>query len=184
MLWDRLFIPGKNCFRASPALSGVGVFALYGFFGDIPGAVSFILIISCILFVAEFLFLWAAFLNKCLGRGYGRTALSVIVVPLLIVGLRDPIHYVNDCLHLLLEQKRYEREIAALPNSVKGKFTTFDWSTGFAGGPATFLIYDESDEIALPMDKHTSRAGYEAGFGPDCAGKVTRLFSHYYVCTF
>jgi hypothetical protein len=64
------------------------------------------------------------------------------------------------------------------------RFRSFDWPTGLAGGPSTFLIFDESDEIALPFQQHTEDRSEVPGFTESCAGRVQHLQGHYYVCTF
>ena len=73
---------------------------------------------------------------------------------------------------------RFARDVTAVA------FAAYDWSVGFAGGPNTFLIYDATDEIALPYKLHKQPIAFERGFGDVCAGKVTHLLDHYYVCTF
>ncbi len=65
-----------------------------------------------------------------------------------------------------------------------GPFVGYDWSVGLAGGPATFLIYDVTDEIALPPELHKQPIAFEHGFGEICAGKVIHLLGHYYLCEF
>jgi len=63
-------------------------------------------------------------------------------------------------------------------------FQTFDWSIGLVSSGATFLIYDVTDEIALPLKLHTHPIASENGFGEECAGRVRHLLGHYYVCEF
>jgi hypothetical protein len=65
-----------------------------------------------------------------------------------------------------------------------GPFVGYDWSVGLAGGPATFLIYDVTDEIALPPELHKQPIAFEEGVGEICAGKVIHLLGHYCVCEF
>jgi|HubBroStandDraft_2_1064218.scaffolds.fasta_scaffold1134999_1 hypothetical protein len=63
-------------------------------------------------------------------------------------------------------------------------FATSDWSVGLITNRNTFLIYDVTDEIALPPKLHKQPIAFERGFGEICAGKITHLLGHYYICTF
>jgi hypothetical protein len=87
-----------------------------------------------------------------------------------------PLQYGPPC--ALVMSYRFARDVTAVA------FAAYDWSVGFAGGPNTFLIYDATDEIALPYKLHKQPIAFERGFGDVCAGKVTHLLDHYYVCTF
>ena len=60
----------------------------------------------------------------------------------------------------------------------------YDWSVGLAGGPNTFLLHDVTDEIELPMDRHGNPSNSKNEVENECAGRVRRMVSHYYVCTF
>jgi hypothetical protein len=114
-----------------------------------------------------------------------RAALTSVLAPTLCVALafpraRSPAHYV----HFLVTRHTYYAQITSLPGTPGHRFGSFDWSTGFAGGPSTFLIFDESDEIALPIQKHAAALSVELGFAESCAGRVQHLQGHYYVCSF
>jgi hypothetical protein len=110
-----------------------------------------------------------------------RAATSAMLALFAPVLLWSQINWAADCAHLGLAVG-----FGGGPASTADRsgFATYDWSTGLAGGPATFLIYDESDEIARPLALHQHPAASENGFGEDCAGRVRHLLAHYYVCNF
>jgi hypothetical protein len=69
------------------------------------------------------------------------------------------------------------------PNSLEGQnLAIYDWTTGYAGGPNTFLIHDVTDAIALPLTKVVPPAWRDYDLFAECAGKVQPLIGHYYVC--
>jgi len=106
-----------------------------------------------------------------------RMATSLLSAALLPLLLWRPIDWTAHTMHLAL---------AVWTNAVQpdGPFVGYDWSVGLAGGPATFLIYDATDEIALPPELHKQPIMFEQGFGEICAGKVIHLLAHYYVCEY
>ena len=106
-----------------------------------------------------------------------RMAASLLGAALLPLLLWRPIDWTAYSMHLALEVWTG----AIQPD---GPFVGYDWSVGLAGGPATFLIYDVTDEIALPPELHKQPIAFEQGFGEICAGKVIHLLGHYYVCEF
>jgi hypothetical protein len=145
-------------------------------FGIIFGLASLTPVIVIGLLVALIYFLW---------KRRWRAALTGVVAPTLCVALafplaRSPAHYI----HFLVTRHTYDAQITSLPGTPGHRFGSFDWSTGFAGGPSTFLIFDESDEIALPIQKHAADPSVELGFAESCAGRIQHLQGHYYVCTF
>jgi hypothetical protein len=106
-----------------------------------------------------------------------RMATSLLSAALLPLLLWKPIDWTAYTMHLGLAVWTG----AVQPN---GPFVGCDWSVGLAGGPATFLIYDVTDEIALPPELHKQPIAFEQGVGEICAGKVIHLLGHYYVCEF
>jgi hypothetical protein len=113
-----------------------------------------------------------------------RTAVSIFLIFLLPLILWSPINRVADLIHLGLTAGFGVGQLGVPSMSSGSNFAAYDWSVGLAGGPNTFLIHDVTDEIALPMAKHTHPSSSENGFGEKCADRVHRLESHYYVCTF
>lgn len=165
-----------------PALAALIAVAAVQFFCQLPGRVSFFLIplslfgygilLLVILGTATYRFI------KRRPRG-GTSSLLMLLLPIL---LWRPLNWVGDMAHLGLTV-RFGAGQLGTSKSDDGGFVVYDWSVGLAGGPNIFLIRDVSDEIALPMTQHTRPASSENGFGEDCAGKVSHLISHYYICT-
>jgi hypothetical protein len=149
----------------------------------LPGLISFALIpLSLLAYaLAAVTFLVSAVVLGV--RRRPRKAGSVIFALLAPILLWAPINWTADCLHLALTARFGVGYIGPSPNRDL-PFQTYDWSTGLAGGPATFLIRDETDDIALPLSMHKHPDVLEYGFGERCSGKVKHLLSHYYVCTF
>ena len=112
-----------------------------------------------------------------------RMAVSILVAVVLPALLWKPILWTADCLHLALTVGTGAGQLGRPPDP-DGPFVAYDWSVGFAGATYTFLIYDATDAIARvqPPAKRSTAAQRE--IFDECAGKVTHLLGHYYVCTF
>jgi hypothetical protein len=149
----------------------------------LPGLVSFVLIpLSWIIYGITFLVILAMAVY-CFVKNRPRRGCSVLLALLLPVLLWRPIAWAADVVHIGITTGFGGGQLGNSKPS-DGDFVVYDWSVGFAGGPNRFLIHDASDEIALPMAMHTRPSSSEDGFGEECAGKVRRLISHYYVCSF
>lgn len=166
------------------ALVSTAIVAILTLLCRLPGLVSFLIIpLSLVGYLAAPPALVAAsvwFAANKLPRK-AASALIALATPIL---LWVPINWAADCVHLGLTAGFGAGQIGAMSKPDGSKFAAYDWSTGLAGGPNTFLIHDDSDEIALPLARHKHPAASENGFGEDCAGKVKHLLAHYYVCTF
>ncbi len=150
----------------------------------LPGIVSFILIPLTVLgapFVGAGLLVVALVVAV---RRRPRMAVSILAAVILPVALWTPIRRTADYVHLALSVWTGAGQLGHSSRPDGGPFAIYDWSVGLAGGPNTFLIYDMTDEIALPPKLHKQPLASEQGFGEDCAGKVSHLLGHYYVCTF
>jgi len=147
-------------------------------FGTITGISVMTLLAGSFYLVTAVTSLGAALTFAVLQRP--RQAVSFVLALAALILLRPPLNRAADYIHLGIT-------IAAIQlssNPDKNSFADYDWSVGFAGGPATFLIHDPTDEIALPLPLHKNPADDENGFAEMCAGKATHLLGHYYVCTF
>ena len=138
-----------------------------------------------------------------------RRAVSIIVAPLLVccfVGGWRSTELSTDVLRLLLWQRSYFTDIATHPSGPKGqRFVLWDWGQHTAGLDGTVslfqaLVYDSSDQIALPRTMRTSEweqfvdaSGYQGQFliHPESVEqaelfdqnmKVQHLIGHFYVC--
>lgn len=114
-----------------------------------------------------------------------RLGTSIVLAPLSVIILWVPLVQAATYLHLgLTILATAELSRAYGKSSNVQQLTVYDWSTGLAGGPATLLIRDPSDEIASPLVKHQVSALPGAEIEEECAGKVRHLVGHYYLCTF
>lgn len=94
------------------------------------------------------------------------------------------INRARDDFQLLVMLPTYSREIANLPHQDRPRIATFLWRDLNGFGLALgyeFLVYDESDEIALPAEKRS--AVWKKSAGSDLECKLTGVyhaFGHYY----
>lgn len=174
----------EDRFAAWPAIALLLIALIVATLCGLPGVVSFILVPLTVLgapLVAAGLLVIALVIAL---RRRPRMAASILIATLLPVLLWKPIAWTADCVHLALTVWTGTGQLGHQSSSDGSPFAVYDWSVGFAGGPNTFLIHDSTDEIALPPKLHKHPIASENGFGEDCAGKVTHLLGHYYVCTF
>ncbi len=185
-----------DTWRWWPMGSMTGGWFLFAFLDGIPGSLSFMLIPVSVL--SLFLAGMTLIIVVCVFLAQRRTrrATSFALALILPFVFRAPINRAADCLHLALmlkfgfgvltpEQARSGALIDRIrpPIADAKSFVAFDWSVGLAGGKSTFLLYDLTDEIALPLSQHKHAASQEEeGFEQWCAGKSRHLFRHYYVC--
>jgi hypothetical protein len=152
--------------------------------GDLPGPLNFIMepiaLIGCVL-IAVMLLAVAAILAA---KKRPRRAASFLLALIVPVVLWSQIQWVADCAHLGLTVGLGVGQLDSDSKPDDHGFAAYDWSIGLAGGPRTFLIRDETDEIALPIARHTHSVSAENGFAKECAGMVSHLLGHYYVCMF
>ena len=175
--------PPADRWAAWPAFATLAIALVLAFFTRLPGMVSFFLIpfavLGAPLFGAGLLIMAVA----SAVRRRPRIAVSLLAAALLPVLLCTPIRWSADCIHLALTVWTGAGQLGSSARPDGSPFEVFDWSVGLAGGPNTFLIYDVTDEIALPLKLHRHPIESEQGWGEDCAGKVTPLLGHYYLCT-
>jgi len=157
-----------------PTIASLGIVFAFTILCELPGSVSFVMIpISLLIYaIASVALLTMAVIYAIKKRP--RRAASLLMVLIAPACLWFPISWMADCVHLGLTVGF---------GGARG-FAVYDWSVGLAGGPNTFLIHDETGQIALPMAEHSQPSDLENGFGEVCAGNVRHLLSHYYVCTF
>ena len=165
-----------------PAVTALTTFAVLTFLCGMPGTLSFMLIpLSALgyLVAAATIILFVCVL---VARGRLRKALSTALALVLPILFSIPINWVTDCLHLALMLECGVGQLGHATATNGQQFAAYDWSTGLAGGPNTFVIHDETDEIVLPLARHKRTASLENGFEEACAGKVRHLVGHYYIC--
>jgi hypothetical protein len=160
-----------------PVVASVAVTAVLTFLSGLPGVITFVLIPLSLFFyaVAATVILILSLFLAATGRlRKSSSALVTLGAPVL---LWPAIYWMTIYLHLALMVGFGMGTIGPKPDPA-APFRVYDWSTGLAGGPATLLIRDETDEIALSLAEH------KHGFGKECAGKASHLIGHYYLCTF
>jgi hypothetical protein len=148
--------------------------------GGMPGPLSLLLpllaivaapIAFLLLVGGACVFFWRQRLRK------GLSALLAAAVPVLLV---VPIGLLQPYVHLALMLALGIGYIGPTPDAGQ-RVAIYDWSTGFAGGPSTFLIHDTTDAIASPETRDIS-AWRNDEFLKDCAATARHLIGHYYVC--
>jgi hypothetical protein len=116
---------------------------------------------------------------------------SALPIVLILVALnpdgfvRSCIH-IGDVLHFISAKPYYDRQIAAIPADQRPRLAIFDWG-GMAWG-STGLVYDESDEVALPKGRQSADWQARAAHTElNCGGwgyGVQPLWDHYYLASF
>ena len=179
----RGMLTNTDCWALKPAFLSLLIVLVLGLICRLPGPVSFLLIPVTALgyLIAASLALATAL--YCVIKDRPRRGTSVLFVLVLPVLLWRPLNWVDDVAHLALTVDLGIGQLGSSSTSHDNSFVAYDWSVGLAGAN-TFLIRDATDEIALPLAKHTNPLSSENGLGEECAGKVQHLIIHYYVCNF
>ena len=183
---------GEDRFLYWPALVALGspiVLVLTWIASDPGGLVSLILVYllwwgaAIVVFIV--ILIW-------LCRRQWRRAASAVVLPASVLAAVLNLHFVGratiwtgDRLELLAMLPTYSREIANLPRKEGPRIAAFLWrDLNFGFGLAhgyEFLVYDESDEIALPAEKRSTAWNENAGSDLECRlTGVDHVFGHYY----
>jgi hypothetical protein len=109
--------------------------------------------------------------------------IGVIIVALNFYPFIRGCIYVGDVLHFVVARPYYDHVIASLPPTGRPRLAVFNWGgMPWASGG---LVYDESDEVALPLGQQS--AAWKANPGRaelDCGFVVSPLWSHYYLASF
>jgi hypothetical protein len=176
-------LAGSDCWSFKPALVSLATVAVLMFICQLPGSFSFLVIPLSLLGYAIASLVIVVIAVYCVIKRRPRKGASIFLVLLLPVLLWSPLIRLAELVHLGLTVSFGAGELGETSKSYGDDFVVYDWSVGLAGAN-TFLIHDVTDEIALPMAQHTHPASSENGWGEECAGKVRRLMSHYYVCEF
>jgi hypothetical protein len=167
-----------------PALASVSIVFTLTLVCGLPGPVSFLMIPISLLGYGITSIVLLTKVGIFAAKRRPRRAASLLLVLIMPVLLWSPIHWVADCVHLGLTVGFGTGQLGSSSKPDGRGFAAYDWSVGLAGGPNTFLIHDETGQIALPIAQHVQPSIPENGFEEECAGKVRHLLGHYYVCTF
>lgn len=136
--------------------------------------------------------IWSAVLcvRFALRRSWLRSLQSAILPIVIFAIALNPLRFIQFCnysgdvLHFVLARPYYERKIASIPRTDQPRLAVFNW--GGMIWASRGLVYDESDEVALPPG-HQSAAwlANPARAELACDGyAVQPLWSHYYLAQF
>lgn len=176
-------IAGTDEWRFRPiAIILIALFAVALICG-IPGLIGFILwpialigfpVIALILLGTS---IWSAWKRRF------RSALSYLAAIAIPIALWWPIIWSTQVIHVGLSAYLGFGQLGTY-KTVDGRFAAYDWSVGLVTNPSTFLLYDETDEIALPLAQHKMLKKSQSDFVEECSGGSRRLIGHYYICNF
>jgi hypothetical protein len=93
-------------------------------------------------------------------------------------------NYLGDALHFVVARPYYDHVIASLPHNGRPRLAVFNW--GGMIWASRGLVYDESDEVALPLGKQSATWLANPHLAElSCGGfGVQPLWSHYYLVSF
>jgi hypothetical protein len=117
-----------------------------------------------------------------------RKGASYLLAILLSVALFRPINWISDVIHVGLSAGLGVGQIGKSYQSADDRFVAYDWSVGLVPNGDTFLIFDATDEILLPLSQHVRLKESKAQYVEMCSGQgqnhsVSHLIGHYYICT-
>jgi hypothetical protein len=104
---------------------------------------------------------WLVFLGINIAKRRWRHVLTQTAAPFLAIAvfaLLGAMGLSPERIRFAVNKHTYEAEIARLPQTGEPRFHKFDWgATGGAAAPNLFftLVFDESDEIALPPEQRS-----------------------------
>jgi hypothetical protein len=150
---------------------------------QIPGILSTLIIPLSLIGVPIGAVLLLALPGFSLVKWRPRKAASYLLAVALPILLWRPLVWTTDCIHLGLNVWLGLGELSAF-KTLDGKWADYDWSTGLVSNGNTFLIYDSTNEIALPIEQHKLLANSVNQLTTICAGNVSHLIGYYYICTF
>jgi hypothetical protein len=92
--------------------------------------------------------------------------------------------YLGNVLHFVVALPYYEHVVAEMPRDGHPRLAVFNW--GGMVWASYGLVYDESDEVALPPGRQSAAWRSNPNLGElSCGGfGVERLWSHYYLASF
>jgi hypothetical protein len=174
VLWPLAFVAALSLPSFGLALVGVGLVLLFW------GLSASVVLVIAVAFAAK-----RDWLRLSAMLPLPLTTVLVIVTACFnltfVIGL---VSLARDDLQLLFTLPTYSREIANLPRGEGPRIATFLWRDLNGFGLALgyeFLVYDESDEVALPEEKRS--AAWKKNAGSDLECKLTGVyhaFGHYY----
>ena len=148
--------------------------------------------------IPALLFLWAIAgggalivgVRAATRREWRRCVLALALPIVLLAVAADPTGFVRSCnhigdvIHFIVAKPYYDRQIAALPADRRPRLVVFDW--GGMVWASSGLVYDETDQVALPRDRRSADWLAQASHSElSCEGYgVEPLWGHYYLASF
>lgn len=128
--------------------------------------------------------------RSAMRKDWRRCAIASALPIVLLVVAVDPIGFVRSCnhigdvIHFIVAKPYYDRQIAALPVDRGPRLVVFDW--GGMVWASSGLVYDETDQVALPRDRQSADWLAQASHSElSCEGYgVQPLWGHYYLADF
>jgi hypothetical protein len=129
-------------------------------------------------------------IRSAMQRAWRRCVLAAILPVILLIFAFDPVRFVRSCdyagdvIHFVAMKASYDRTIAALPADQRPRLAVFDW--GGMSFASHGLVYDETDQVALPKGSQSADWLAQAGHTElSCEGYGVRaLWDHYYLADF
>ena len=129
-------------------------------------------------------------IRSAMRKDWRQCTLASLLPAALLVAALDPVRFVRSCnylgdvIHFVAAKPFYDRQIAALSAEQGPRLAVFNW-----GGMvwASFgVVYDESDQVALPSGRQSADWLERAGRSElSCAGYGAQpLWDHYYLASF
>jgi hypothetical protein len=123
-------------------------------------------------------------------KEWRRCVLAAILPVVLLIVAFDPVRFVRSCdyagdvIHFIAMKSSYDRTISALPAEQRPRLVVFDW--GGMSFASHGLVYDETDQVALPRGRQSADWLAQAGHTElSCEGYGVRpLWDHYYLADF
>jgi len=129
-------------------------------------------------------------IRSAMQRAWRRCVLAAILPVILLIFAFDPVRFVRSCdyagdvIHFVAMKASYDRTIAALSADQRPRLAVFDW--GGMSFASHGLVYDETDQVALPKGSQSADWLAQAGHTElSCEGYGVRaLWDHYYLADF
>jgi hypothetical protein len=187
--------PARSRLLRWVAAIGLGVpIALVAFAASPLGPNFFYVLVG----IPALLFLWViaglgslvVSIRSAMQKQWRRCVLAAILPLVLLIVAFDPVRFVRSCdytgdvIHFIAMKSHYDRTIAALPADQRPRLVVFDW--GGMSFASHGLVYDETDQVALPRGRQSAYWLAQAGHTElSCEGYGVRpLWDHYYLADF
>lgn len=129
-------------------------------------------------------------IRSAMRKEWRRCVMATILPVVLLIVAFDPVRFVRSCdylgdvIHFIAMRSTYDRTIAALPADQRPRLAVFDW--GGMSFASHGLVYDESDQVALPRGRQSTDWVAKASHTElSCEGYgVQALWDHYYLADF